>query len=98
MLLGALVVLLGAAPAARAEPPGRLDGQVTDLAGVLDDDAALARLGQLQADTGVQLWVAFTRTFDGRSGDEWAAQTHELSGFGEQDVLLSVAVEERSYG
>ncbi|WP_370524302.1 TPM domain-containing protein [Cellulomonas sp. APG4] len=92
-------VLLGASPAA-AEPPDRLDDEVTDLAGVLGErtDEVREALGHLADDTPYQLFVAYVDTFDGRSGPEWAAEAAEASGLGRDDLLLAVAIEDRAYG
>ncbi|SDO85923.1 TLP18.3, Psb32 and MOLO-1 founding protein of phosphatase [Klenkia soli] len=92
--------LLLAGPAA-AQEPLRLDDQITDDAGVLSaDDRARVQtaLDQLRADEGLQLFVVFEDTFDGTSGPDWATETAQLSGFGDGDVLLAVAVESRDYG
>ncbi|GAB7191292.1 TPM domain-containing protein [Kineococcus sp. NUM-3379] len=97
-LLAAL--LLAPAAPALAVPPQRLAQQVTDDVGALagaggDVEAALR---ELQAEDGLQLWVVYVDSFDGLSGPVWAQRTFAASGFGADDVLLAVAVEERSYG
>jgi hypothetical protein len=92
--------LLLAGPAA-AQEPLRLDDQITDDAGALSDDERTqvqTALDELRDDQGVQLFVVFETTFDGTSGPDWAAQTAQLSGFGDGDVLLAVATESRDYG
>jgi len=98
-LLIAGSALATAAPAA-AEPPFRVAEQVTDRAGVLAgsgqqvDDA----LSKLQSEDHQQLWVVYVDSFDGLSGEQWAQQTFDASGFGGDDVLLAVAVGDRAYG
>ncbi|WP_167588473.1 TPM domain-containing protein, partial [Kineococcus rubinsiae] len=87
-----------AAPAA-ADPPSRLTSQVTDRVGALEggqrevDDA----LRQLSDEDRQQLWVVYVGSFDGISGEDWARQTFEASGFGTDDVLLAVAVDDSAY-
>lgn len=93
------LVAVGALPAA-AEPPSRLREQVTDTVGALSGgrgevDAALR---DLQSAQDVQLWVAYVSTFDGLSGADWTDQAYTLSGFGGNDVLFAVAVDDREYG
>lgn len=98
--LATLLVLVGlAAPAAVAEPPERLDEQVTDTAGVLTQDRAQvdAALQQLQDETPLQLFVVFVDSFDGTDSDDWAEETASLSGLGSNDVLLAVAVQDRAF-
>lgn len=96
-LAGAGLLAL-AAPAA-AEAPFDLASDLEDRAGVLDDPGAVqAAQDRLQEESGLQLFVVLVEDFDGLSGPDWAAQTADLSGLGDQDLLLAVAVEERSYG
>lgn len=89
---------LAAAPAA-AEAPSRLDGRVTDSAGVLGGSASQVQsaIGDLQSSEGIKLWVVFVDSFDGQSPQQWAEQTYQQSGFGTTDALLAVAVEDRAY-
>nr|WP_246324370.1 TPM domain-containing protein [Petropleomorpha daqingensis] len=102
VVLGLLAgLVLPAAVPALADAPFRLDDQVTDRAGVLsagdraDVDGALQELRDAD---GTQLWVVFVDSFDGQSGDDWAAQTAEASQLGAGDVLFAVAVGDRAYG
>lgn len=99
VLLGLATVLAGTGVAV-AEPPSRLDSQITDTVGALSGqtDQVTQALDQLQADAALQLWVAYVATFDGLSGPEWAAQTADLSGLGGNDMLFAVAIEDRAYG
>ncbi|HYO37471.1 MAG TPA: TPM domain-containing protein, partial [Geodermatophilus sp.] len=94
----AAVVLLGGGPAL-AEPPFDVPEQVTDRAGVLvgDESAVEAAVAELQAEEQVQLFVVYVDSFDGLDPREWADRTAELSGFGGNDILFAVAVEDRRY-
>ncbi len=104
--LAALVAIVFAAMlplagVAVAEPPSRLAQQITDSAGVLSDsDKADIQnaMSELDKDKKIQLWVAYTKTFDGQTGQQWANSTGELSGFGSSNLLLAVAVDDRAYG
>ncbi|WP_345712882.1 TPM domain-containing protein, partial [Kineococcus glutinatus] len=90
---------LTAAPA-RAAAPERLAQQVTDEVGALDGsgEEVEAALQRLVDEDRIQLWVAYVATFDGLDGADWARETFLASGFGTDDVLLAVAVEDRAYG
>ncbi len=92
--------LLATAGPVTAEPPARLDQQITDEAAALagQEPQVAAALADLQSAQGIQLWVAYVEGFDGLSGQDWAAQTSSLSGLGGNDMLFAVATEERSYG
>ena len=99
LLIGvAALVLSGAAPA-MAEPPVRVEAQVTDLVGALEagrpavDDA----LRRLQAEGGTRLFVLFVAGFDATSATDWAAEVAALSSLGESDALIAVAVDDGAY-
>ncbi|WP_109473327.1 TPM domain-containing protein [Ornithinimicrobium cavernae] len=103
LLVGAALALplsLTAGAALAEEEPLELTEQVTDLAGVLSgsegeiDEA----IQTLRDDTGLQLFVVFVDEFDQPDGAAWSDETYNLNGFGGDDILLSVAVEQRSYG
>ncbi len=98
-VLAALLLCTGATSAS-AEPPTRLDEQITDSVGALAGDTSDVRdaVTQLQADAGVQLWVAYVDTFDGTSGAQWTEATAQLSGLGGNDMLFAVATGDRAYG
>ncbi|MEE6297339.1 TPM domain-containing protein [Georgenia wangjunii] len=105
LVSGVLLVLLPAAallglvatPAA-AEPPTNLAAEITDTAGVLGDTGEIEEaLDELQAETGVQLFVVYVDTFDGMDRVAWTEETFELSDMGSGDAILAVAVEDRSY-
>jgi uncharacterized membrane protein YgcG len=88
-----------AAPSSSDEPPVTLGGgQLTDLAGVIDDPEAVeAALERLADDEGVQLFVVFVDSFGGRASEDWADDTAAGNGLGQNDMLLAVAVEDRQY-
>jgi hypothetical protein len=95
-----LVPVLLAVPApARADAPMRLPAQVTDEAGALGSQAAAVdtALAQLQADTGIQLFVVFVDSFDGVPAQQWTDETARLSDLGARDALLAVATDDRAY-
>ncbi|WP_214366038.1 TPM domain-containing protein [Pseudonocardia sp. H11422] len=97
----ALVLLvLGGATPALADPPLRLQSQVTDRVGALGGDEAQVReaVDRLRTENGTQLFVVFVSSFDGVSGEDWAEEAAGLSQLGRRDVLLAVAVDDRAYG
>ena len=100
-LLAIGAALLGPLTSAVAEPPTYLTDPITDTAGVLDT-AGRAEVAAAQEDLlaaqAVQLWVAYVASFDGLSGQQWAAQSAATSGFGGNDMLFAVAVGDRAYG
>ena len=81
-----------------ADAPFALRDRITDRADVLDEAALQSDLETLEEEHDIQLWVVFVDSFDGRSGDQWVQDTYEESGFGGNDVLLAVAVDDRRYG
>ncbi|MBB1027954.1 TPM domain-containing protein, partial [Dietzia sp. DQ11-38-2] len=99
-LVALLVGLVGwATPSASAEPPSRLQQQVTDSAGVLgaQTTAVEDRLAELRSTDNLQLWVVYVDSFDGVPAQLWAQETARLSDLGASDVLLAVAVGDRGY-
>lgn len=107
VLLSRLAVAVGlvagpvllAGPAA-AEAPSRLATEVTDDAGVLsaaDRTTVQQAIDGLRDDQGVQVFVAFVDSFDGTPAESWADRAAQLSDLGDDDVLLAVAVTDRSY-
>ncbi|WP_028479684.1 TPM domain-containing protein [Nocardia sp. CNY236] len=92
-------LLVGAASSG-AEPPSRMDTHVEDSARALADDQlrqVRTAVDRLYADQRIRLWVTYVRDFDGIAPQDWAARTAALSGFGERDLLLAVATEDRAY-
>ncbi|WP_277609973.1 TPM domain-containing protein [Rhodococcus sp. CH91] len=86
--------------AASAEPPSRLAQPITDSAGVLDQ-ADIARIQEatntLYDERGLQLWVTYVPSFDGRNYDSWAQATAQASNFGRNTALLAIATTDREY-
>ncbi|SNY64802.1 TPM domain-containing protein [Paractinoplanes atraurantiacus] len=94
----ALSTVLLVAPPALAEAPQRLDMQVTDASGWIDNRAPVDNaLQDLQDKTGIQLWVVLVDSFDGTPAQSWTDETARLSDLGDRDALLAIAVEDRSY-
>ena len=95
---GVGLTVLGAGPAA-AEDPMDLTADVTDTAGVLGDrvDDVQAALDALADATQYQLFVVYVDTFGDASAADWATTTAIASDLGRDDLLLAVAVEDRSY-
>ncbi|MDT0277441.1 TPM domain-containing protein [Blastococcus goldschmidtiae] len=100
VVVGASALLaVGAAGPALAEEPFRLDDQIVDEAGVLDDETEIdAALDELQSDDGIQLFVVFVDDFGGLTSREWMTETQQLSALGGADAMLAVAVDPGEYG
>ena len=98
-LLGGLALaFLVAAPALADEPVDLGSSPVLDAAGVLDDAAAESAIDATYDRTGVALFVVVVDTFDSPSNaDDWATETAERNGLGVDDVLLAIAIEDRTY-
>lgn len=99
MLVTALAVLGWLAPAAQAETPVRLSGQITDSIGALSPQrASVTRaIDRLYADQRVKLFVVYVRTFSGQSPAAWVHQSATVNGLGRRDILLGVAAQHRQY-
>ena len=98
--LAALAALLLAllAPPVLAEDILRLEGPVTDTSGALagrqaDVEAAIERTLD---DHGVQVWVLFVGSTDGRTAEEYAFETASENSLGVGDALLLVAMDDRT--
>ncbi|WP_233498563.1 TPM domain-containing protein [Blastococcus sp. TF02A-26] len=92
------VVLTG--PAALAEPPVDVVGQVDDRVDVLSDDEQSQvedAVAQLETDEGIELLVVFVDSWDGLGRRAWTEQTAARSGLDDSDVLFAVATVEREY-
>ncbi|USQ75793.1 TPM domain-containing protein [Ornithinimicrobium cryptoxanthini] len=103
LLLGAALGLplsLTAGMATADEEPLELTDQITDTVGALagSEDEVEASLADLRDETGLQLFVVYVDRFDRADGASWAEETYDLNGFGEDDLLLAVAVDQRAYG
>ncbi len=100
VLVVALFVALLSAPIATAEPPFRLQDQVTDRAGVLSGSQEAQVNGavdKLFTDRRVKLWVVYVKTFDDMGWLAWSQQTEKISDFGTDDALLAIATDDRSF-
>lgn len=102
LLLGLAVFLAGALllpDRALAEEPFRLDSQIEDRAGAVTGREAEVQsaLDDLWEEERVQLWLVYVATFSGIDAEEWTIQTADMSDLGVNDVLMAVAVEDRSY-
>jgi hypothetical protein len=100
VLAGTALMLLSPT-AALAEPPVDFDGAyVVDEAGALggSTNGVESALDALFDRAQVSLFVVYVDTFDDPSdAGLWADTTAGLSGFGPDDALLAVAVEDRQY-
>ncbi len=103
-LLSLLAAILTAftllAPSAVAEPPFRLPDQVTDNAGALSDRQLAdvqKSVDKLYNDRHVRLWVVFVQSFAPQGAVGWAQQTQKISDLGNEDAILAVATDQRSY-
>ncbi|CAN5714869.1 TPM domain-containing protein [soil metagenome] len=100
MLLAILTVAVLFAPSAVADSPFRLRDYVTDNANVLSTTERARvqdSVDQLYSENRTRLWVVYVDSFSGRTPANWAQDTMNTSGFGDQDALLAVAVEDRAY-
>lgn len=94
-------MLLGSAAPAMASPPVDLAGAyVVDETGVLDGDLSRveAALDRLFDASGAALYVIVVDRFEG-SADAlaWADESAAISGLGDRDALLAIAVDDREY-
>ncbi|MFC0316072.1 TPM domain-containing protein [Gordonia phosphorivorans] len=88
-----------AAPAA-ADQPTQMPATLVDAAGVLSAEQETkigVALDKLMADRNLQLSVIYVRNFDGMAPQDWARQTQQLSELSYRDVLLAVAVDDRTF-
>ncbi|WP_245721834.1 TPM domain-containing protein [Nocardia crassostreae] len=73
---------------------------MTDSAGVLSGGQTAelqTAIDSLYAKDHERLWIVYVRNFGGLDANTWGDRTATASGFGDRDVLLSVAVEDRAY-
>lgn len=99
-VVAAATSLLAAGPAL-AEPPFNVPGMITDRAGALsgDDESRIQEsFDRLTHDAGLQMFVVYVDSFDGLDGQDWANETATVSGLGTDDILLAVALQDRSFG
>ncbi|MCZ2805585.1 TPM domain-containing protein [Modestobacter sp. VKM Ac-2983] len=94
-VLGALVLVLLAAGPASAGPPRQVSGQLTDdsvVIGAAGRQVVTQAADRLEAERDIGLHAVFVSDFDAVPAGEWARRTAELSGLGNSDLLLAVAV------
>ncbi|MEU6560418.1 TPM domain-containing protein [Nocardia nova] len=92
--------VLGCCGPAVADQPMRLDSYITDSAQALDGpqrDTVQAAVDALYSAHRERLWVVYVRDFGGLDPRTWGERTAQASGFGDRDVLLSIATTDRSY-
>ncbi len=103
---GALVALTSAlllstaAPAIATQPVDLGGAYVLDEAGVLGSESSgvEAALDRLFDTTGAALYVVIVERFEGSVDSiAWADETAALSGLGDRDALLAIAVDDREY-
>ncbi|TFC55277.1 MULTISPECIES: TPM domain-containing protein [unclassified Cryobacterium] len=105
VVLGAVLAVLGVGVGepqpARADDPVTFDqSHIVDTVGALGDrePEVVAALDELFAGTQIDLFVAYVSSFDGVDDTStWADQTAVDNGFGDNDVLLAVATDDRQY-
>ena len=101
LLLATLTAALLIAPTAAAEPPFRLQTQVTDNAGVLSGSERAEvqqAVDKLYNDKQIQLWVVYVTDFSGQTAFTWAQNTIKASDLGNDDALLAIATQDRAFG
>ncbi|MBD3780601.1 MAG: TPM domain-containing protein [Micrococcales bacterium] len=88
-----------AGPVVPATDPLALAGEITDQAGVLggDEGTVQAALDELAEATPYQLYVVYVDDFGNLDRLDWVQQTAQQTGLGSQDMVLAVAVDQRSY-
>jgi len=109
VLLAAVIAMLGAglggglggAAPARADDPVQFGAShIVDTVGALGDrePEVVAALDALFAGTQIDLFVAYVSSFEGVDDPStWADVTAVDNGFGDNDVLLAVATDDRQY-
>ncbi|MFI2753179.1 TPM domain-containing protein [Cellulomonas sp. P22] len=98
LVLGLLAVLVPASTATATEPL-KVTREVTDQVGALGGqvDQVQAALDDLASSTQYQLYVVYVSTFSGQDRVAWSDETRAQSGLGDDDLMLAVAVDDRSY-
>ncbi len=87
-------------PPAAAQSIPRLSSQITDETGVLASGTSgiQSALDRLLSDRNVQLWVVFVHTSGSQTAQQMAEATFRQNGFGGNDVVLLVALDDKRYG
>ena len=98
LVLVAVLVLCAMPAAVAAEDVPRLSGPVTDLTGTLTGTSGTTTpaIERLKRDTNVDLWVLFVQTTGSASVTTFADQVARLNSLGVNDVLLLVAMSDRT--
>jgi len=98
-LLGGLALAaLVATPALAEEPVDLGSSPVLDTTGQVDTAAVESAIDAAFDRTGVSLFVVVVDTFTSPTdADAWTTRTAERNGLGIDDVLLAIAVEDRTY-
>lgn len=97
-LVAALLLLVAVPALARAEEILRLEGPVTDSAGVLTGRVAEIEtaVDRTLDDHGVQVFVLYVRTTGDRQMADYATETAATNSLGVDDALLVVAMDDRT--
>ena len=103
-LLGVILAILTTglllAPPSGAQPPFRLPGQITDIAGALSASgraAVTSAVDKLYTERHIRLWVVYVDDFSGLSAEDWAKRTYSTSELAGYDSLLAVSSTGRAY-
>ncbi|WP_067993455.1 TPM domain-containing protein [Nocardia pseudobrasiliensis] len=105
VLFAALSVLLSGvaglwSATAAAEEPFRLPQPVTDVARALEGeqrDRVRGAVDELYDTRRERLWVVYVHDFGGLDPQTWGDRAVAASGFGDRDLLLSIAITDRAY-
>ena len=96
----AALLLSSATPGVAATPVNLAGAYVLDQTGVLDGDIARveAAIDRLFDASGAALYVVVVDRFEGAAGAiAWADESAAVSGLGDRDALLAIAVDDREY-
>jgi uncharacterized membrane protein YgcG len=103
-LIGVVLTILTAgvllAIPSGAQPPAKLSDHLTDSGGVLtiaDKASVGSAIDRLYQDRHIQLWVVYVDNFSRFQPENWANQTRNETGMGDNDVLLAVATNTKRY-
>jgi uncharacterized membrane protein YgcG len=106
LLAGGLAAVLAGAslltlvPLASAQGAPQLTSQITDQVGALGSGKGdvQAALDKLQSDRNVQLWVVLIQSGNGTTAPDLATEIFTSNGFGGNDAVLLIAVDDHRYG
>lgn len=101
ILIGAMLAVLGVSTASATDPVTLESSHILDEAGALsgtEATAAEARIAEMKQATGMDLFVVFVDEFTNPTdAGDWANQVAQANGLGDNDYLLAVAVQQRTY-